>query len=110
MLDGYASSTLELVRLQFAVTTSVHFLAAITRTQPTKLVDGGRLAEAQAQMVARYGPGDYAPPSWTLGAFDWMTTSGNLLFLIAAVGLVLMIRDWLIRVRGLRFMLAGRSR
>jgi cytochrome d ubiquinol oxidase subunit I len=79
--------------------------AAITSTQPTKLVDGGKLAEAQAQMVAQYGPGDYAPPSWTLGAFDWMTVSGNLLFLIAAVGLVLMIRDWLIRVRGLRFML-----
>jgi len=78
---------------------------AITRTQPTKLVDGGKLAEAQAQMVAQYGPGDYAPPSWTLGAFDWMTASGNLLFLVAVVGLVLMIRNWLIRVRGLRFML-----
>src|SRR5689334_20288196 len=78
---------------------------AITRNQPTKLVDGGKLAEAQAQMVAQYGPGDYAPPSWTLGAFDWMTTSGNLLFLIAVAGLVLTVRDWLIRVRGLRFML-----
>jgi cytochrome bd ubiquinol oxidase subunit I len=77
----------------------------ITRNQPTKLVDGGRLAEAQAQMVAQYGPGDYAPPSWTLGAFDWMTTSGNLLFLIAVAGLVLTIRDWLVRVRRLRFML-----
>jgi cytochrome d ubiquinol oxidase subunit I len=78
---------------------------SITRHQPTKLVDGAKLADAQAQMVAQHGPGDYAPPSWTLGAFDWMTASGNLLFLIAVVGLVLMIRDWLIRVRGLRFML-----
>ncbi len=115
MLDGYASSTLNLARLQFAVTTSVHFLFVILTLglgmwifgwgRLPKLVDGGKLAEAQAQMVAQYGPGDYAPPSWTLGAFDWMTTSGNLLFLFAVAGLVLTIRDWLIRVRGLRFML-----
>jgi len=29
MLDGYASSTLNLARLQFAVTTSVHFLFVV---------------------------------------------------------------------------------
>jgi len=78
---------------------------SITANQPTKLVDGAELAEAQAQMVARYGPGNYAPPSWTLSAFDWMTIAGNLFFLIAVAGLVLMIRNWLTRVRGLRFML-----
>jgi cytochrome bd ubiquinol oxidase subunit I len=78
---------------------------SITANQPTKLVEGAELAEAQAQMVARYGPGNYAPPSWTLSAFDWMTIAGNLFFLIAVAGLVLMIRSWLTRVRGLRFML-----
>jgi cytochrome d ubiquinol oxidase subunit I len=80
-------------------------LDSITSNQPTKLVNGTELAEAQAQMAARYGPGNYAPPSWTLSAFDWMTIAGNLFFLIAVAGLVLMIRDWLTRVRGLRFML-----
>src|SRR5690348_2143271 len=86
-----------------ALLTGVFFMAGLN--QPTKLVDGPQLAEAHAQMVTRYGPGNYAPPSWTLSAFDWMTIAGNLFFLIAVAGLVLMIRNWLTRVRGLRFML-----
>jgi cytochrome d ubiquinol oxidase subunit I len=50
MLDGYASSTLNLARLQFAVTTSVHFLFVIltlglvtlVAITQTRYVVGGR--------------------------------------------------------------------
>jgi cytochrome d ubiquinol oxidase subunit I len=80
--------------------------APITDNQPTKLASGDRLAEAQAAMVARHGPGNYAPPSWTLGVFDGMVMVGNLLFLVAFVALVLQIRNALTRSRWLRWLLA----
>jgi cytochrome bd ubiquinol oxidase subunit I len=79
--------------------------APITDNQPTKLASGDKLADAQAAMVARYGPGDYAPPSWTLDVFGGMVMIGNLLFLLAFVALVLQIRNALTRSRWLRWML-----
>ena len=76
--------------------------APIGDNQPTKLASGDKLADAQAAMVARYGPGDYAPPGWIHSALENMINLGNLLFLIAFVALLLQIRDVLTRSRWLR--------
>jgi cytochrome d ubiquinol oxidase subunit I len=79
--------------------------APIDANQPTKLKGGDELAEAQAAMVAKYGPGDYAPPGWIRDALGNMINLGNLLFLVAFVALLLQIRNVLTRARWLRPML-----
>lgn len=71
----------------------------VNADQPTKLATGTQLATAQADLVHRFGPGDYRPPDLVHGAFNGMVQSGNLLFLLAVLALVLQIRGLLFRLR-----------
>src|SRR5262249_22915447 len=64
------------------------------------------LVRAQADMVARYGPGSYAPPAWVGTALDMMMNLSSVFTLVTLVLLVLLIRDRLIRSRWLRPALA----
>jgi cytochrome d ubiquinol oxidase subunit I len=61
-------------------------------TQPAKLAGPRTMAGIQADMVARYGPGDYGPPGWITGARDSMIYIWLLLFLLLAVALVVLRR------------------
>src|SRR5439155_172690 len=70
--------------------------AEVTASHPLKLATGAKLAKAQADMVARYGPGDYAPPQWVhtaniamivLWALMLVTTGAGLALLLYGVGL-----------------------
>ncbi len=63
--------------------------------QPTKIAawvgSPERLAEAQAQMVARFGPGDYLPPvEWVQGGGLTMVILFVVMMLVATVSCVLM--------------------
>ncbi|MBT2235010.1 cytochrome ubiquinol oxidase subunit I [Nonomuraea sp. NEAU-A123] len=64
--------------------------------QPTKLAawsgSANRLAEAQAEMAAKYGPGDYLPPlGWVHAGGITMLTLFAVLFFVAGVSFLLML-------------------
>ncbi|MFD1536862.1 cytochrome ubiquinol oxidase subunit I [Nonomuraea guangzhouensis] len=64
--------------------------------QPTKLAAWSgsthRLAEAQAEMVAKYGPGDYLPPlGWVHAGGITMLTLFAVLFFVSGVSFLLML-------------------
>ncbi|MEV6931718.1 cytochrome ubiquinol oxidase subunit I [Dactylosporangium sp. NPDC051485] len=75
---------------------------SIGDNQPTKLAGGEKAIAAQADMVARFGPGHYLPPSWVVTSLDAMIGIANLLFLLLLVAQVLTFRDTLIRRRWAR--------
>ncbi|WP_169949105.1 cytochrome ubiquinol oxidase subunit I [Microbispora sp. H11081] len=58
-----------------------------------------RVEDVQAQLVQRFGAGDYRPPSWIATAFDVMQDTGYLIFLLVVVALVLLHRDRYLRFR-----------
>ncbi|MFB4283279.1 cytochrome ubiquinol oxidase subunit I [Nonomuraea sp. MTCD27] len=64
--------------------------------QPTKVAawvnDAGRLAAAQAEMVARHGPGDYLPPvAWVQTSGITMMTLFALMMFVAGLSCLLML-------------------
>lgn len=64
--------------------------------QPAKLAawsgSANRLAEAQAEMVAKYGPGDYLPPlGWVQAGGITMLTLFAVLFFVSGVSFLLML-------------------
>ena len=66
-------------------------LALVNSSQPTKLATGAKLAKAQADMVARYGPGDYAPPQWMHGANIAMMVLWVVMLATTGAGLALLL-------------------
>ncbi|MEV0384342.1 cytochrome ubiquinol oxidase subunit I [Nonomuraea sp. NPDC050643] len=78
---------------------------AFETMQPTKVAawagSAERMAEAQAQMVAAHGPGDYLPPvAWVqTGGITMMTLFAVLLFVAGASFLLMLVRP---AVRGFR--------
>jgi cytochrome d ubiquinol oxidase subunit I len=64
----------------------------INLLQPTKDAEGADLVRARAEMVARYGPGNYAPPGWIHVVLDVMMYIWLLLFLLTVVALVVLRR------------------
>jgi cytochrome bd ubiquinol oxidase subunit I len=64
----------------------------IGSTQPTKTTGAAERAQAQADMVARHGPGNYLPPSWIGGPRDAMVYIWLLLFLVTGVCLLVLRR------------------
>ncbi|MFF4989369.1 cytochrome ubiquinol oxidase subunit I [Streptosporangium saharense] len=78
-------------------------ILVITANQPMKLAvmegDPARMANLQRQLTEAYGPGDYVPPQWIETAFQVMTQAGFGLVLLSVVLVVLLRRDWLIRLR-----------
>jgi cytochrome bd ubiquinol oxidase subunit I len=74
----------------------------IDDTQPTKLTTGAKAAQAQANMVAHHGPGNYLPPDWVSGALGMMIAAGMLFFVVTIALHVLLAGDALIRWRVFR--------
>jgi cytochrome d ubiquinol oxidase subunit I len=76
----------------FVVGFGVAQFGVINLLQPTKDAEGADLVRAQAEMVARYGPGNYAPPGWIHVVLDVMMYIWLLLFLLTVVALVVLRR------------------
>ncbi|NUP78127.1 MAG: cytochrome ubiquinol oxidase subunit I [Nonomuraea sp.] len=57
------------------------------------------VAQVQAEMAARLGPGDYAPPGWIASAYDIMMTSAFFVVVISLFGAAVVIRDGIARSR-----------
>ncbi|MFB9446061.1 cytochrome ubiquinol oxidase subunit I [Dactylosporangium vinaceum] len=75
----------------------------IGASQPMKMAGGGeRALERQAEMVQRFGPGNYLVSDNVGAALGFMVMVANLLFLILVVAQVLTYRDVLIRKRWAR--------
>ncbi|MGI5244454.1 cytochrome ubiquinol oxidase subunit I [Dactylosporangium sp. CA-139066] len=70
--------------------------------QPTKMSEGAKALAAQADMVARFGPGHYLPGDIVRTALDSMIGIANLLFLLLFIVQLLTFRDTLIRRRWAR--------
>ncbi|NUR87775.1 MAG: cytochrome ubiquinol oxidase subunit I [Nonomuraea sp.] len=62
------------------------------------------VAQVQAEMAARLGPGDYAPPGWIAGAYDFMMTSAFFIVVLALFGAVCLIGNALARSRAIAFL------
>jgi cytochrome d ubiquinol oxidase subunit I len=76
---------------------------AITDNQPMKMAGTGQAAiERQAEMVQRFGPGQYMVGDAVGTSFELMSSIANLLFLLLLVAQVLTFRDTLIRRRWAR--------
>ncbi|WP_346349009.1 cytochrome ubiquinol oxidase subunit I [Rhizohabitans arisaemae] len=71
-------------------------------TQPLKYASiwrGEDLNQLQAEMAAKYGPGDYIPPSWIGGAFTAMYIVGTLCEYLFWLPPLLLVRNFLERRR-----------
>jgi cytochrome d ubiquinol oxidase subunit I len=66
-------------------------ISLVNSSQPTKLATGAKLATAQADMVARFGPGDYAPPQWVHTANIAMMVLWVLILAASGAGLGLLL-------------------
>ncbi|RZS44313.1 cytochrome d ubiquinol oxidase subunit I [Herbihabitans rhizosphaerae] len=74
--------------------------STIDELQPGKVSEGGdAAAAAQAELVARYGPGDYITPEWANGLFGQMIEFGFLLTLALFAMVLMLFRGWLFRRR-----------
>lgn len=77
----------------------------LDKNQPTKLAGGADADRWQAEMTARFGPGDYIPDGIVGASLGIMIMVANLLFLILVVAQVLTFRDMLSTRRWARPML-----
>ncbi|MFI6602221.1 cytochrome ubiquinol oxidase subunit I [Nonomuraea sp. NPDC050536] len=81
--------------------------------QPTKLAtyvgSADRMAQAQADMIARYGPGDYLPPSgWVQGgSMTMLILFGVMLFVLIPSFLLMLIRPVVRRFRAWHWLLTA---
>ncbi|MEN3533913.1 cytochrome ubiquinol oxidase subunit I [Microbispora sp. ZYX-F-249] len=83
-------------------------IPTLVETQPMKAatlrghvddIGSLRVEDVQAQLVQRFGAGDYRPPAWIATAFDVMQDVGYLILLLIVVALVLLHRDRYLRFR-----------
>ncbi|MFI5908673.1 cytochrome ubiquinol oxidase subunit I [Dactylosporangium sp. NPDC051541] len=74
----------------------------IGASQPMKMAGGAKAVERQAEMVHRFGPGDYIVSDNVGVALGLMIQVANLLFLILLIAQVLTYKDALIRKRWAR--------
>ncbi|WP_432987260.1 cytochrome ubiquinol oxidase subunit I [Dactylosporangium sp. CA-233914] len=74
----------------------------IDENQPMKLARGEEALAHQAEMVQRWGPGDYLVSEHVRTALDSMIGVANLLFLVLFIAQVLTFRDTLVRRRWAR--------
>ncbi|WP_433057758.1 cytochrome ubiquinol oxidase subunit I [Dactylosporangium sp. CS-033363] len=74
----------------------------IDENQPMKMAGRQAAVERQAEMIQRWGPGDYIVSDHVRTALDSMIGVANLLFLVLFVAWVLTYRDALIRKRWAR--------
>jgi cytochrome d ubiquinol oxidase subunit I len=89
----------------FVVGFGIAQFGVINQLQPTKDAEGADLVRAQAEMVARYGPGNYAPPGWIHVVLDVMMYTWLLLLLLAIVALAVLRRRRSLHTRVSRVLL-----
>ncbi len=84
-------------------------LGPIVATQPAKKAaldgDAAELAQLQAELATRFGPGSHTPPDWIAVPFQLMFNIGTIWTLIGLVALILLIRNWIERVRPMLYLL-----
>ncbi|GLY69869.1 cytochrome ubiquinol oxidase subunit I [Amycolatopsis taiwanensis] len=73
----------------------------VRSVQPAKFGDGVPPELLQA-WTARFGPGDYAPASWTGWPLGLMIAAGSFLLMVIWATAPLLFRNWLFRVNWLR--------
>lgn len=86
----------------FVATVGEMQLPQIERSQPMKaaILENGDIDRVQAQLVERYGPGDYTPPdAWLRFSMDLMTVIGYTVSTITIIAVLLLWKDRLIRWR-----------
>ncbi|MFI6498560.1 cytochrome ubiquinol oxidase subunit I [Nonomuraea typhae] len=75
----------------------------IEQNQPAKLArlhpEPGSLAAVQQALAQQFGPGDWAPPSWIAVPYQIMMNSSFLMLLVLLVLVVLLFRNWVVRLR-----------
>ncbi|MFE4023182.1 cytochrome ubiquinol oxidase subunit I [Streptomyces sp. NPDC059101] len=82
----------------------------LDRTQPMKLaaLENSGVAPLQAQLAARFGPGDYVPPHDRLRiSMDVMTIVGNTVSTITFFAVFLLRKDLLVRRRPLAYLMTA---
>jgi cytochrome d ubiquinol oxidase subunit I len=82
----------------------------LRRTQPMKIaaMDDSGVAQVQAQLVQRYGPGDYTlPGEWLRLSMDTMTIIGNTISTITLIAVILLWKDRLVRRRPLAWLMTA---
>jgi cytochrome d ubiquinol oxidase subunit I len=80
-------------------------IGIVSSTQPTKSATGEALVKAQADMVARYGPGEYAPPQWVHSANIAMMVLWLLLLVASGAALALLLYGIKMDSRGAQLVL-----
>ncbi|SDQ69884.1 cytochrome ubiquinol oxidase subunit I [Thermostaphylospora chromogena] len=101
------SLRLSLLLLPVAAYATVHYgmmqILVIGKTQPLKLaLIEGASAQADAlrdQLSEQIGPGHFLAPDWVTTLFSVMQGAGFALVLISTAGAILLIRNWVIRLR-----------
>ncbi|MFF5212002.1 cytochrome ubiquinol oxidase subunit I [Streptosporangium sp. NPDC000396] len=75
----------------------------IERNQPMKLAqmyqEPARIEAAGKLLLQQFGPGDFAPPSWISVPYQIMMNSAFVMALTTLVCLVLLLRNWVVRLR-----------
>ncbi|MEU9507205.1 cytochrome ubiquinol oxidase subunit I [Micromonospora sp. NPDC048170] len=95
------------VALPIGVYPAIHFgflqEVVIEQSQPGKLAamyaDPERTLRVQQELAARFGPGDWLPPDWVSVPYQIMMQTTFGLALLSIVLLVLLIRNWVVRLR-----------
>ncbi|AEB44724.1 cytochrome ubiquinol oxidase subunit I [Micromonospora maris] len=103
------------VALPLGVYPAIHFgflqEVVIEQSQPAKLAaiyaDPERSLRVQRELAAQFGPGDWIPPDWVSVPYQIMMQTTFGLALVSITLLVLLTRDWLVRLRVPLYVLVG---
>ncbi|POX52024.1 cytochrome ubiquinol oxidase subunit I [Streptomyces sp. Ru71] len=82
----------------------------IEDTQPMKaaVIEGSGVAEAQAQMVRQFGPGNYVPwQDWVHVSMNVMSVIGNTVSTITFIAVFLLWKDRLVRWRPVAYLMVA---
>ncbi|MFC8623666.1 cytochrome ubiquinol oxidase subunit I [Streptomyces anulatus] len=94
----------------FVATVGEMQLPQIERSQPMKaaILENGDIDRVQAQLVERYGPGDYTPPDeWLRFSMDLMTIIGYSVSTVTIIAVILLWKDRLIRWRPFAYLMTA---
>ncbi|EHM26332.1 MULTISPECIES: cytochrome ubiquinol oxidase subunit I [Streptomyces] len=94
----------------FVATVGEMQLPQIERSQPMKaaILENSDINRVQAQLVERYGPGDYTPPDeWLRFSMNLMTIIGYSVSTVTIIAVILLWKDRLIRWRPFAYLMTA---
>lgn len=94
----------------FVATVGQMQMPLIERTQPMKaaILENGDLDRVQAELIERYGPGDYTPPDeWLRLSMDLMTIIAYSVSTITIIAVILLWKNRLIRWRPFAYLMTA---